>query len=36
MNYFKMLNGTTFPYSVKDLWVSAEVYDGGVVILEEN
>lgn len=36
MNYFEMLNGPTFSYLVKDLWVRAEVYIESSVALEEN
>lgn len=36
LKYFEMLNGPTFPYLVKDLWVMAEVYDESPSALEEN
>lgn len=35
-DYFEMLNGPTFPYLVKKIWVRAEVYDESDVALEET
>lgn len=35
MKYFDMLNGPTFPYLIKDLWVRAKVYDKDVAVIEE-
>lgn len=36
VNLFEILNGPTFPYLVKDLWVRAEVYDESSIYLEER
>lgn len=35
LNYFEMMNGSTFPYLVKDFWVMAEVYNESSYALEE-
>lgn len=36
MNYFNILNGSTYPLLVKDFWVRAEVYDEFAALAEER
>lgn len=36
MDFFDMLNGSTYPCLVKDFWVRVEVYNEGAIAFEES